>query len=77
MYPNPAPGPTYHWSGAFRIFSTAQPMGFYERTPILTTGKEWMSTQAVIETWAILLATFPDPFRAASGASEAHEPNGF
>jgi hypothetical protein len=52
-------------------------MGFYERTPILTTSKEGMSTQAVIETWAILLATFPDPFRAASGASEAHEPNGF
>jgi len=52
-------------------------MGFYERTPILTTAKEGMFTHPVRPTWAILLATFPYPLSAAAGASEAHEPNGF
>lgn len=36
-----APGP-YHWSSAFRIFSTVQPMAFYERTAMLTTDKAGM-----------------------------------
>jgi hypothetical protein len=52
-------------------------MGFYERTPILTTGKEGMFTQPIRPTWATLLGTFPDYFRAASAASKAHEPYGF
>ena len=52
-------------------------MGFYERTPILTTGKEGIFPHAVKPTWAILLATFPYPLSAVAGASEAEGPDGF
>jgi hypothetical protein len=52
-------------------------MGFYERTPILTTSKEGISTHPERPPRAILLETFPDPLSAATGAPEAQGPDGF
>jgi hypothetical protein len=59
------------------FFSTAQPMGFYERTLILTTGKAWISTHAIRPPRAILLATFPNLLSAVAGAPEAQGPDSF